>query len=75
MKMEANYTDVMRLERFKRRLPQWRVAQELGISQSSYQMYEAGIRPVPQKHRAKLIKILGLNKNIFKEIDDAKAVS
>ena len=61
------YTDRIRMERFKRRLPQWKVAQYLGISQSSYQVYEAGIRPVPLKHQAALIKVLGLGKNFFKD--------
>ena len=77
MTRRMSYTDKLRLARFERRLPQWRVAQELGISQSSYQVYEAGIRPVPEKYQAKLIEILGLRQSFFDQVGGKheKAVS
>jgi plasmid maintenance system antidote protein VapI len=61
---EKNFLKIIRGALAIQELPQWRVAQELGISESYLSKLVLGRRPMPADIRLKLIEFLGLGKAV-----------
>jgi len=55
----------LKLERIKKGIKQWRLAQDIGISQSELSLYEASRRRCPANLRHKIAEVLEVSVEVL----------